>query len=271
VKSKKKGGSVLDRISDIDFAEDEGIAMLIYGPSKTGKTTLAATFPGKILWVIVSGGNKPGELRSINTAEYRKKVKRVELETAEELRELIAFQAETNTFKTMVVDHVTGLQDLVMSEILGKPIPAQKSWGDAKQQDYGKCALIVKDILRNMLGLSCNRIILGQERTFEGKEDNEIVTPTIGVALQPSIAGWLYPAVDYICQTFKKRKTETKTVRIGGKDMETTTNLKGFDYCLRTGPHEVYTTGFRLPKGQEVPEYLVDPDYKDIMALINGG
>lgn len=266
----RKTGSVLDRISDIEFPEDEGISILLYGQSGTGKTTCWATFPGPILAIIASGGNKPGELRSVNTAEYRKKIKTVSLENSNELIALIKFQAETNTFKTIVLDHVSGTQDLCTHEVTGKPVPAQKSWGDMTQQQYGKVGLKLKECLRDFLGLSCNRVIIGQEKSFEGKEDNEIIAPTVGVALMPSVAGWLYPACDYVCQTFKKQKTETVKTKLNGKDFETTNKVKGVDYYLRVGPHEVYTTKFRIPRGRELPETILDPTYAKIIKVVNG-
>lgn len=271
IKTKsKRGGSVLDRITGIDFDDSDGISMLVYGSSGTGKTTFAGTFPGLILWIVVSGGNKPGELRSLNTPAMKKKIQKVELESSDDLRALIEYQKESGQYVTKVIDHVSGLQDLVMSEILGKPVAAQKSWGDATQQQYGKCALIVKDLLRDFLGLSCNRILVGQERSFEAKEDNDLIQPNIGVAVSPSIAGWIYPAVDYVCQTFKKQKTEKVTVKLGKTEVEQEQAVKGVDYCLRTGPHSVYTTKFRIPKGQELPEYLIDPSHSQILKLING-
>jgi hypothetical protein len=266
----KKGGSVLERITGIDFDDSDGISMLVYGASGTGKTTFAGTFPGFILWIVVSGGNKPGELRSLNTPAMRKKIKKVELESSDDFRALIEYQKESGEYTTLVNDHVSGLQDLVMSEILGKPVAAQKSWGDATQQQYGKCSMIVKDIMRDFLGLSCNRVILGQERSFEAKEDNDLVQPNIGVAVSPSIAGWLYPAVDYVCQTFKKQKTEKITVKLGKTEVEQEQAVKGVDYCLRTGPHSVYTTKFRIPKEYEKPDYITNPDYKQTMTIING-
>jgi hypothetical protein len=49
-------------------------SLLLYGISGTGKTTLWATWPKPILALICSGGTKPGELRSINTPEYRRSI-----------------------------------------------------------------------------------------------------------------------------------------------------------------------------------------------------
>lgn len=270
-KPRTKGCSVLDRIEDISFSEDDGISILIYGMSKTGKTTLAATFPGPILWIVVSGGNKPGELRPLNTSEYLKKVKRVTLEKSEEAKELIAYQAEHNVYKTVVIDHATGLQDLVTAEMLGKRVSTNAAWGDMTIRQYGQRAILVNDIFRDFLGLSCNRVILGQEKQGEQNTDNELVeVPYIGVALQAGIAGWLNSAVDYICQTYKKQKTEQITTKLNGKDFVTEQPTKGTHYCLRIGENAAYTTGFRLPKEYEKPDHIINPDYKQIMQIING-
>src|SRR5262245_12287987 len=51
------------------------LSVLVYGQSGTGKTTFAATFPGRTLWLLCSGGHKPGELRSIDTPENRRRIR----------------------------------------------------------------------------------------------------------------------------------------------------------------------------------------------------
>jgi hypothetical protein len=68
-----------------------------------------------------------------------------------------------------------------------------------------------------------------------------------------------------------RQKEETRTVKIGGK--EVTKKVKGgvVEYCLRTAPDPVYTTKFRLPKGRKLPDVIVDADYEKLVALIGGG
>jgi len=44
----------------------------------------------------------------------------------------------------------------------------------------------------------------------------------------------------------------------------------GYEYCLRTGMHNIYTVKFRAPKGFKVPEIVVDPDYAKFSAIITG-
>lgn len=268
------GSSVIDRIGDIDFSDDEGIKLLVYGQSGSGKTTLWATFPKPILCLIVSGGNRPGELRSINTPENRKTIKQVVIQNPSEVSEVLLY-AQEKAFKTVVLDHVTGLQDLVLADILNvDQLPAQKGWGMATQQQYGACTLRCKELLREMLSMPQNVFIVAQERVFDNDGDNDLIQPHVGAGLTPSLAGWLYTACDYICQTFKKQREELKETTIGkGKDAKTITTkqkVKGVDYCLRTGPDPVYTSKFRLPKGVPLPDALIDPDYDKILSLING-
>src|ERR1044072_7380628 len=86
--SKPRTTSVVDRIKPMTMENDEGLKMLLYGVSGTGKTTLWATFPGPILAIICSGGNRSGELRSIKTPDIVKKVHEVELRNSEEIMTL---------------------------------------------------------------------------------------------------------------------------------------------------------------------------------------
>lgn len=264
-------GSVLDRIKPIAF-DDTGIKILLYGRSGTGKTTLWATFPGPILAITASGGLRPGELRSIDTPEYRKKVSEVALHDTSEMRVLLQHLAETPRFKTVVLDHVTGYQDLCLKEILGlQEIPVQKSWGLASQAQYGQCVTQCKEAFRHLLNLNANVVFIGQERTFgEGKE-SEVIDPTVGVNLMPQLAQWLNPAVDYIGQTCIRPKLRTVQTQLAGETVTMQERVAGaVEYCLRTGPHANYITKFRRPKGfgMDLPEYIVDPDYAKIMKLI---
>lgn len=267
--------SIVDRISPIGFSSDDGIKMCLYGRSGTGKTTLWATFPGPILAIISSGNEKPGELRSIDTPEYRKKIKQVVLNETQELKELIAYLRSSKAFKTVVLDHATGLQDQVLKEVLGlEELPAQKSWGMARREDYGVCTTQCKEYLRALLSLDANVVIVAQERGFGGGDDtmSEIIAPSVGAGLMPSLAQWLHPTCDYVCQTYIREQTETKKIKIGsGKDAKThdkEVKTGNIEYVLRVKADPVFISKFRVPRGTELPDAIVDPTYAKIAALI---
>lgn len=246
------------------------VRMLLYGQSGTGKTTLWATFPGPILCLICSGGNKPGELRSINTPEYREKI------TPKVITSSLDFEREVanaGDYATVVLDHASGFADMKLAEIIGKPVPAQKGWGLASQQQYGQLGLQCKENFRTLLNCPGHIVIVAQERVFGGKEDGgdpDLVKPTIGAALTPSLTGWLNPACDFVVQTFKRPVTETRETNIAGTIHKTEVRGKGVQYALRTGPSDLFMTKFRLPRGIELPEYVVDPTFDSIQALISG-
>jgi hypothetical protein len=61
-----------------------------------------------------------------------------------------------------------------------------------------------------------------------------------------------------------------KEKNVNGKTTQIRVKTREVEYCLRTGPHPVYCTKFRLPKGNPLPESIVDPDYDKIMTIIRG-
>lgn len=264
-------------IQPMGFEDDAPIKLSLYGRSGTGKTTLWATFPKPILALVFSGGLGSGELRSVDTPENRGQIHVAAPTNAVQAKKLLEHLKEAGGYATYVLDHATGLQDLVLRDIVGlAEIPVQKTWGMATQQQYGQCTLQVKEILRDLLSLPANVVIVAQERNFnEGGDGSEMLAPVVGSALTPSLCGWLNAAVDYIGQTFIRQKEEIQTQTIGtgksAKTLNTRVKIKGVEYCLRTAPDPVYTIKFRDPsKGVNLPEVLVNPHYDKIMRLIKG-
>lgn len=246
--------------------------MLVYGESGTGKTTLTGTWPGPMRWLICSGSDQPGELRSINTPEHRAKITPVVIKSTDDLKRELASGRE---YATNVLDHASGLADLVLKEILGlTAIPVQKAWGLASQQQYGQQALQLKTFFHALLNLRGHVVVIAQQRTFGGKDDgggdSELIKPTVGAALSPSVAGWLAPACDFVCQTFRRPKMKETPRTFGGNTVIVKERDVGVEFCLRTGPHDVFLTKFRLPRGKELPECIVDPTYDAIHDFIYG-
>ncbi len=246
---------------------DDGLKVLVYGRSGTGKTTFWSTFPGQIAVAVCSGGNNPGELGSVGPKD-RLKISPFKIKTVDDFR---LFIKEHGGAATKVLDHASGLQDLTLKEILGlDELPAQKSWGLVTQQQYGQSSLQCKELFRAFLSLPGHVVIVAQERTFGEEGQSDIIQPTVGAALTPSVTGWLAPACDYVVQTYIRPKMQELSQTVNGKQVVTKRRGKGVEYCLRTEPHDVFQTKFRMPKDRLLPECIVNPDYGKMQSLIKG-
>lgn len=263
---KSRGSGVWGRVAPVGTGE-EGLKVNIYGRSGTGKTTLAGAFPKPLLHIVCSA-IRLGESLSLRGVQG---IDDVELSDSTDLRELVNGAVDQG-YQTVVLDHATGLQDLLLREIMGiDELPAQRSWGMATREQYGQCSLQTKEMLRALLKLPTNVVIVAQEREFNAEGDGELLMPYVASALTPSVTGWLNPAVDYICQTFIRPQTREVSAKIGGKQVKRREPIKGrSEYCLRTGPDPTYTTKFRLPRGTPLPDVVVDPSYDAIRQLIQG-
>lgn len=262
-------------------ADDNGefrLPILLYGAAGTGKTTLWATFPAPILAIVCSGGSRPGELKSIDTPENRKRVDKFVLESSDELPEIVDHAARSDRkYRTVVVDHLSGVQDMFLAELLGKPVPAQKSWGLATRDQWGQVGYRMKEHLMAILSLPQNIVLVAHERTFGGNDDDVAagLPPIIGAGVSPSVANWCNGAVDYICQMTKRQKRTTKTMKISGQEVQREVLIPGkVDYCLRVGPSESHHGKFRIPK-ENIPEvngdFITDPSYDKIVEYIRNG
>lgn len=241
----------------------EYIHVSLYGRSKTGKTRLISTFPKPILII----GAEDGTL-SIIGAEG---VQFVRIRTSSDCFTLID-QAISRGFKTVALDTASALQERVLAEILKIPqLPEQMSWGTATREQWGQCSLQVKTILGRLLGLPCNVVVTAHERNFndEAKGADDLI-PAIGSALSPSVTGWLNGETDYICQTYIRSQKIEKVIEANGKKVTQLIDTGKPEFCLRTGPHPIYMTGFRIPIGRVLPDLITDPTYDKIMEVITG-
>jgi hypothetical protein len=265
-KSKLAGG-LASRVQSVTSLPPKGMKINVYGRGKTGKTRFACTFKKKAL--LIGTENGTDSVRNVKGVDY------VQITCGSDVDEAIEF-IRTNGYKSAILDTAGGLQDLILKEVLGlDEIPVQKSWGMARQQDWGTVAVQTKERLRNLLDLADNDgvdvCVIAHERSFEDNGDGDLLFPTIGSALTPSVAGWLNGACDYVCQTFIREKYEEKRSKVGKKVTVTKKIVEGeYDYCLRVGPHPVFMTGFRVAPGVVIPDSVSDPTYQKIRAIIDG-
>lgn len=255
---------IAQRIKPVSELTHKGLKMTVYGRSGTGKTRFACTAPKPLLIVGLEDGTE--SVRNDKDVEF------IPITDSEELKELHTYCSTSSRYKTIVIDTATMLQDLILKEVLGlTELPAQKSWGMATQQQYGQCSMKTKEYLRAYLNLCAqgiNIIVLCQEKDHNEGKDSEVLRPSIGSALTGSVAGWLHPYCDYVGQTFVRKETVEKEVKLGSKTMTTKVETDVKEFCFRTGVHDIYATKFRLPRGKELPECIVDPEFNKIIDLI---
>lgn len=258
-------GDVLGRIVKVGAMRPAPLKVSLYGRAKTGKTRLLSTFPKPVLIIGPEDGTQ--SIKGVDGVDF------YPLEDSSDVLVLVE-NIQRLGYLSVGVDTATALYDLILSEIIGKPIPEQKSWGMATRDQYGQAGLKLKTLLRKIIELPLHVVVTAHERNFKEDGDSDLIAPTIGSALSPSAAGWLNGAVDYICQTYIREGTTVKIQTIGSgataKQIPMTQKTGGAEYCLRVGPHPVYQTGFRLPPGYVLPDSIVDPDFDKIMAVVEG-
>jgi hypothetical protein len=238
-----------------------------YGRSGSGKTTLAATFPEPILLL---------DIRDRGTDSITdRKVDVKEIEALEDIEDAYYFLKEhPDRYKTIVWDTVTQVQQLFMEEVTSSSRKNGRTagmWGSLSQRQYGDVAAMMKEWglnYRNLTDHGMEVVFLAQERTSviedDGRNNDNMIVPEVGPQIMPSIASFLNANVSVIGNTFIRLK-RTKVKR-GNK----TTEKEDAQYCLRVGPNPVYTTKLRKPRDIEVPLFIENPTYKDIIDVIKG-
>lgn len=253
---------ILSQIVPLERHLQKSLKFSIYGNPKTGKTRLAATFPKPLLIFATEDGT--ASIRGMSGISV------LPIKKSSTITE--ALSNDLSQFKTLVLDTASVLSDIILSEITGNRLVIdQKSWGSATREQYGQLAVQMKILLRRLLSFPGNVVILSHEKNFGGDDEgisSDLITPVISMSLTGSVARWLGGQVDYICQTFIRQKEVVVSQKIGNQTIPTRKTTNQYEYCLRTGPHPIYTTGFRVGIGNQVPEVIVDPTYEKIRAVI---
>jgi hypothetical protein len=117
--------------------------------------------------------------------------------------------------------------------------------------------------------LPINVVFLAQDRAFnirdeDDNDDDTLLVPEVGPALTQSVAQAMNALVSVIGNTFIRMKTIKKEVR--GKKV----TRKEPQYCLRIGPNPLYATKVRNSRDKDIPSFLINPTYEDILSIIKG-
>lgn len=257
--------SVASRIRDVQKIK-KPLRVALYGRSGSGKTTLACTFPKTLLLDIKDEGTD-----SVTDVPG---LKAFAIETWDDLEQAYWFLAEADhDFESVAIDTVTQMQDLAVREVVSQNKKNEKeagNWGTLSKREWGEVSTMLKTWVTNFRNLPMNVVFIAQERVFNVDEESDTVDgaimPEVGPRLMPSVASTLNAAVDLIGNCFV-RETITRTRNKEKKLVET----RKTQYCLRIGPHSVYVTKVRKPKSVEVPSFLVDAEFDDLIELQKQG
>jgi len=257
---KKSLGSKLPRvvrdISDVDDLSENHVA-LFYGKAGRGKTKTAASYPKPLLLLDINNE------RGTKTVKTVKGLRIARITTWDDFIDLYWWLREGQDYKSVVLDQITGLQDLGMTMIRDKhgksddDLFTQKNWGELSGE--------LKTWLQNYRELSdlYNIVFLAHERIFDEDQDAEAsdLSPSVGARVMPSVGSFIDGACDIIGQSF----VHMRKIKEGGKTVHNP------QYCMRIGPHPSYITKIRRPpEAGPLPQYIVNPSYQKLVAIENG-
>jgi phage nucleotide-binding protein len=235
----------------------ENIVALIYGKSGRGKTKTAATFPGPVLFLDINNEKGLKTVRKVAGLKFAK------IREWDDFIDLYWWLRDGQEFGSIVLDQITGLQDLCMRAVrehfrMDDDEPFQ---GFKK---FGKLSGDMKTWLQNYRELSdlYNVVFIAHERAFDSEAEEGEIDPSVGARVMPSIGSFVEGACDVIGHCYigatKEKNAKGKTIVIP-------------EYRMRIGPHSIYTTKIRRPPDAgKIPEYIVDPSYQKLIAIESG-
>lgn len=273
-------------------ADTNFVHMLLYGRNRTGKTTLACTFPKPLLLISVEpaltgGARSVRNVPGVSWIRVHPTDPDADLRTSDELEQLgkeLRADPAVGGYKTVVIDSGTSLDEIVLAEIcawdepavmlaVGHTRPGSKVSGD----QYTERSERSRRVLRPFMELKCHLVVTANEKDHNPQEGRKS-TLTRGphtesfyaAAMGGGTVKWLQDAME-ICQLFVDQERVEQdvpdgtggTVRMSVETGRTVRRLR----CLY---HPNYAAGFRAPLGSEVPEFIDSPDWTKIEAVANG-
>lgn len=253
-----KTGNILAKAQPVNET-DAFVTSLFYGRSGTGKTTLASTFPKKLLLL---------DFRDKGTDSIKDvaKIDVISMFNWEDLEAIYwALKKGDHDYKSLALDTISGMQDLVIRKV--KEDSKMDEEDALSRRNWGEVSGMMNQWLMNLRDLPLHVVFLAPDRTKNIRDEEEEqeheegqLEPEVGPAVIPSVARTINAAVKvlgntYIRQTYKAK--EGKRVIVTG-------------YMLRVGPNPFYITKIRSPRTFKIPGSILNPTFDKIQSIMKG-
>ena len=259
VKKKQKTktkSSIMSKVKPVSETEQR-VSSLFYGRSGTGKTTLASTYPKKIILLDFSdkGTDSIKDVEGVDTLLMDK------WEYVEDI--YWSLVNEEHSYQTVVLDTITGMQNLVIKEVReSNNLDPDDS---LSRRNWGEVAGMMNNWLMNYRDLDMHVVFLAMDRVEnaddeESEYDEDQLDPEVGPSVTPSVARTINAAVNVLGNTYIRQQRKIQD----GKTVLIT------EYRLRIGPHPYFITKIRSPKKFKVPSAISNPSYNKIVKIIKG-
>lgn len=252
-----KKPSLEDRFQDL-LDMDTPTIITLYGRPGTGKTTISCTLPKPLLLIDVKDkGTDSGKREDLEPGD----ITVFELESFDEIYDIYDYLEENpNRFKSVVIDHMTALQDFCYGKVMDEEGKSRMSQGM-----YGTAGGYMKEVINLYKGLTDHGItpcFNCQDRMESGDgEGEDQLLPEVGPGLMPSVARTLCAASRVIGHTYQFENVE----KLEGAKVR-----RNIEFRLRLGPNPYYITKVTRPFGTPCPQFLVNATYQDIMKVVKG-
>ena len=255
-KTPKKSG-LEDRFQDLLDLNTPTIITL-YGRPGTGKTTISCTLPKPLLLIDVKDkGTDSGKRDDLEPGD----ITVFELEKFDEIYDIYDYIKDNpDRFKSVVIDHMTALQDFCYEKVMDEEGKSRMSQGM-----YGTAGGYLKEVInlyKGLTDLGITPCFNCQDRMESGDgEGEDQLLPEVGPSLMPSVARTLCAASRVIGHTYQFENVE----KLDGAKVR-----RNIEFRLRLGPNPYYITKVTRPFGTPCPQFLVDATYQDIMKVVKG-
>lgn len=195
----------------------------------------------------------------------------IDLQDIAELENAIEYlRLENHKYKSVAVDTITQLQQMMLEEYLsqkGKDKKQAGNWGSMSMRDWGVVSTNLRYMLSRIKDLPIHSCFLAQERVDSYDDDSDVdgvLAPEVGPRIMGSVAAEINANASVVGSTFIRQKKTRNRVR-GKLKVDTQTQ-----FCMRIAPNPVYVTKIRTPKEYDIPEFIVDPTFRKLTQAIKG-